>query len=133
MRCIPLALALSGALAVPFGSHAEVYKWVDERGVINYGTKPPRDAVNVMKVDASGSNLRIIPTALPRTVPAQPERPLDNRRGGMAGSAVDRATLDQLDRALSWRERCFAERRVDCMNPTAATFDHTPSYAPPAR
>lgn len=28
------------------------------------------------------------------------------------------------------RERCFAERRVDCTAPTAATYDSPPSFSP---
>jgi hypothetical protein len=37
---------------------------------------------------------------------------------------VDAARLER------WREQCFAERRVDCDRPTAATFDMISSTSP---
>jgi hypothetical protein len=133
MRPVMLALMLIGASTVPLVSHAEIYKWVDERGVINYANKPPPNAGHVTRIDENTSNLSIIPTALPRTASPQAGRPPVNRFEGAAGGSIDRATLDQLERSLTWRERCFAERRVSCSDPTAATFDHTPAYAPPVR
>lgn len=42
MNCKTL-LALSLALAVPVAS-AQIYKWVDEKGQVHYGEKPPAGA-----------------------------------------------------------------------------------------
>jgi hypothetical protein len=48
---VPLLMAL--AAAVP--AAAQTYKWVDERGVVNYGTKPPR-GVQAERVDVERQN-----------------------------------------------------------------------------
>lgn len=48
---IPVLIAL--AVAAP--AAAQTYKWVDERGVVNYGTKPPR-GVPAERVDVERQN-----------------------------------------------------------------------------
>ncbi len=40
MRCLWIALLAMGLL---LPAHAQVYKWVDEKGVTQYGQKPPAD------------------------------------------------------------------------------------------
>ena len=41
--------ALISALALPQFAHAQIYKWVDEKGVTSYGNKPPPNAARRMK------------------------------------------------------------------------------------
>jgi hypothetical protein len=97
----------AGALAPP--AVAQLYKWVDEKGKTNYGSAPPASARDVEKVDERVS-----------TVPGQ--RP-EARPGG--GGAAKQAGPEAQQRAQSAagtdaaaaRERCIAERRVDCDDP----------------
>jgi hypothetical protein len=83
--------------------------------------------------------LSVIPSSRPQPAPLRArdlERDLGSRIARVGRdrdalpSRVDRATVAALGRQLEWRERCFAERRVDCTAPTAATYDITPSYSP---
>lgn len=136
LRCLLLS-----ALTMPLLAHAQVYKWVDQRGVTNYGEKPPGNVVNVTTVEAD-SNLSTIPLAIPQ----RPSRPGDatwearaamwearaaqlERNAAIAGS-LDRQILVGGQDPAAWRERCFAELRVDCLRPTPATYDYIPSFNP---
>ena len=128
--------ALISALALPQFGHAQIYKWVDEKGVTSYGNKPPPNAGRFATLTDGESRLSVIPSSRPQQAPAARERDLESRiaraerdRDALP-NGVDRATVDALGRQLEWRERCFAERRVDCTAPTAATYDITPSYSP---
>ena len=126
-------LALLGALALPLLAHGQVYKWVDQTGVVTYGNKPPQNAAGLTRLAEGDSRVSVIPA--PRPQPARGTRgaDLENRMARdpqVIPSGVDRATVAALGRELEWRERCFAERRVDCTAPTAATYDTTPSFSP---
>lgn len=108
-----IAAALGFVLAAPL--HADVYRWVDARGSVSYGQKPPAGAQNVRRLSMEAGNVSVIPIVMPRALPlAASEAPAPNVR---AVVPPDGARLDR------WREHCFAERRVDCDRPTAATFD----------
>lgn len=128
MRPLVLSLLLCAA-ALPV--QAQVYRWVDDRGVINYGNKPPERAGRVTRLNGDESRLSIVPAA-PRlahaAAPSLPPAPVPLTNA--APSAIDRATVEAAGRAVAERERCFAERRVDCASPTGATYDYGPAYSP---
>jgi hypothetical protein len=42
-------------------ARAELYKWVDENGVTNYGDAPPKTARKTTSLDASKSSLSVFP------------------------------------------------------------------------
>lgn len=112
------------AAAVP--ASAQVYRWVDDRGVVNYAAKPPGDGRTAVRIDMQDSRVSIIPAAsrapLPPTAQLPPASP--NFPG-----LVDQTTVGGLVLSPDARARCIAERRVDCDNPSAATFDIVPSLA----
>jgi hypothetical protein len=120
--------ALVSVLAFAPAAQAQVYKWIDERGTTSYGSKPPPNARRVTQLTEADSRVSIIPS------PAAPARERDPdirlarvERGREAPViAADRVSVAE----TGWRERCFAERRVNCTAPTAATHDITPSFAP---
>lgn len=123
------------ALTMPLLAHAQIYKWTDQKGVTNYGNKPPRNALNVATLQGD-SNLSTIPLAIPREPPRQVQsaeallleaRTAQLERIAVAGSG--RPIIVVPDAAL-WRDRCFAELRVDCLRPTAATYDYIPAFNP---
>ena len=126
MRPIELGFVVC-ALAAAVPASAQVYRWVDDRGVINYASKPPGDGRAAVRVDRMESRISIIPTA-----PRGPRAPLPPAAALPPASAsfpgfVDQATVGTL--SPEWRARCIAERRVDCDSPSAATFDFAPSIA----
>lgn len=131
LRCL-----LLGALAMPLLANAQIYKWIDQNGGTGYGQKPPRNAVKVTVLQAD-SNLSTIPLAIPRepqrqTQPAEAmweARAVQFERIAVSGG-FERPIAVPTQDAAAWRERCFAELRVDCSRPTDATFDNVPSFSP---
>lgn len=113
-----LAAAVLGAAPSAF---ADVYRWIDERGTTSYGEKPPRGARNVTRLTMDAGNVSVIPAAPARAAAPRPQVP---ERADLAAPPLIVA-----DDPARWRERCIAERRVDCENPTAATFDFAPPFA----
>lgn len=60
-RLLPslFALAVLGPLAQPAG--AQLYRWVDERGVVNYGDTPPANARQVTPLNPDKSGVSVVP------------------------------------------------------------------------
>jgi len=138
LRCL-----LLGVLTMPLLAHAQIYKWIDQKGGTSYGQKPPRDAVKVTVLQAD-SNLSTIPLPIPRERQRQTQpaaaiwearaamweaRAVQLERMGVSGG-FDRPIAVPTPDVAAWRERCFAELRVDCSRPTDATFDYVPSFSP---
>jgi hypothetical protein len=62
LRSLVLSLAvplLAGA--TPFAAQGALYKWVDERGVVNYGDRPPAGAKQVAQLEEATSSLSVVP------------------------------------------------------------------------
>ncbi len=60
-RLVAIAL-VAAATAAPIGAaYAELYKWVDENGVTNYGDAPPASARKTTTLDESKSSLSVVP------------------------------------------------------------------------
>lgn len=114
------AVLLSVFLALPVW--AEVYKWVDEKGVVNYGSTPPagRPTTELPK-DSSGISVIQAPPPPP---PAAARNPTDERveRLERALEAEQAARYAQEreaeDRRLAAIAQCEQNRGVDCdVNP----------------
>jgi len=60
-RSLPLLMAFTLLLAAPAQLRAEVYKWVDERGVVNYGDRPPARAGNARPLEIDLDSATLIP------------------------------------------------------------------------
>jgi hypothetical protein len=92
MRARPLWLLLSLAAlaAAPLAAPAALYKWVDDRGVVNYGDTPPPGAKQVTQLDESASTLSV--------VPGIPKEELDRLRERETQARVERLEreLDEL-------------------------------------
>jgi hypothetical protein len=48
-------------VAAPVAAQAPLYKWVDERGVVNYGDAPPAKAKKISQLDEATSSLSVVP------------------------------------------------------------------------
>lgn len=132
MRLVSIGV-LAAALLAALPASAQVFRWVDSRGVIHYSDTAPANASGVTRLDLMESRISIIPTA-PRAAPGQAQRaaampPPPAAPQGFPGT-VDQSTVMALESVADWRARCIAQRRVDCDRPTAATFDIT-SFSPP--
>lgn len=136
MASMPLLLGLWAALALAGTAQAQVYKWVDEKGVVNYSSTPPPKGRSATTVDESKGRVT--------TVPA-PEAQRD--AGAAAGDPALRRRVDQLEREAAaqrqtaaqqeaaaaeayrrWREQCITERRVDCDDPYRGSLDYRYEY-----
>ncbi|MGE5791408.1 MAG: DUF4124 domain-containing protein [Bacteroidota bacterium] len=136
---IPLLAALTCAVALTGPVHGQVYKWVDDKGVVNYSSSPPPKGKKVVKLDEESGRVTTV-----RAPDARREDP---------GAAVDpalRRRVDQLEREAAaqrqtaaqqeaaaaevyrrWVEQCRAERRVDCDDPSRGALDPGYGYAYP--
>ena len=71
--CLALLLALVAGAAVA----AEAYRWVDDKGVVNYGEKPPANRpAKPVNTEPTG----VIETSPPGKAAAEPQRGFDEPR-----------------------------------------------------
>ena len=107
---------------------AQLYKWTDETGTTNYGSKPPANARNVQKLDDSKSRVSTVPGMKPEEIRAEQDRAQQQKIDGLERDlAAQRRETANAQAAASdpqWRERCLADRRVDCDDPSRGTFDY---------
>jgi hypothetical protein len=135
MRNVQLA-TLAALLALAPLVHAETYKWVDEKGVVNYSNTPPTNAKSV-KLDEEQGRVSTIETYdYSRGGAGTREKALQERvarleqevaYGRQAAAMEERAAAEAY---RQWRERCLAQRRVDCDDPYAGAYD--PGYVYPS-
>jgi len=106
-------VTLASAVMLFGVAHAQVYKWVDAKGVVNYSSSPPPKGKGVVKLDEDNGRVTTIPA---------PEM----RRGDPAAAAAETHRR--------WVEQCRADRRVDCDDPSRGAYvDPGYGYAyPPA-
>jgi len=123
MRRLILSSALVSVLCLPaIPVFAQVYKWVDEKGVVNYSNESPADR-KATQLDPKSSRVSIIASD-------------ETRRQVPTASASDRVLAEKIDRlerkldaeryarsvseaqaqaaADSWYQQCLRDRRVDC-------------------
>jgi len=92
VRSALLAAALV-CVAAPAAADGALYKWVDQRGVVNYGDKPPPGAKHVTQIDESKTNVSVVPGLDKETLDDMNERAM-------------RARIERLERELQeLRER----------------------------
>ncbi len=128
-----LAAGLAAVLLAwtPFAS-AQVYRWIDERGGVNYGNKPPANARNVTVMNESDGKVSTVPGLTPQQLEAGRER-ADQRRMDRLERELEierranRVNRSQSGDYQSWLEQCRAERRVDCDDPSRGAI--APGYA----
>ena len=100
------ALPLLFALVAAAPAHAQVYKWVDERGITNYSGEPPKDAKTQSKARIVEDTLSVYTP--PKAVTQAIEDAREQRKSPLAEK------VDDLERQLE------AERRARQSAATAA-------------
>ena len=132
-------LCRSAAVVIVFLGAApawgQVYKWVDDKGVVNYSSRPPADRKSALLDPNSVSVSTYTPAELPgkaaKAAPSENERALAERVAALERKLeAERAARQSVDiaqaRYLEQRaDQCFRDRRVDC-----DFAGHDPYYAP---
>jgi hypothetical protein len=87
-------LALAATLLAVAPLHAQqLYRWVDEKGVVNYGDQPPPKATDARRVDAEG-RVTVVPGLSKEQMQRAAE--IDERRRAQAQKAeAERRARDQ--------------------------------------
>lgn len=130
---LPLAAVFAG-LAVLIGASpatAQVHKWTDERGVVQYSSKPPADGRKTTVVDTAPAAAGASPDAAREARrqaqrekkelrQMQKERAKREREQDSELAARQRSVQSSQSQARNAeaarlaREKCLAERRTDC-------------------
>jgi hypothetical protein len=127
-RVLQVAIA-AATLALAQAAYAQVYKWVDEKGVVNYSSTPPEKRKSTRLDEESGRLSTVESYNYARNLPSPRERALQDRVDRFEQEAArNRQTAAQQEAAaqqaqLQWREACIAQRRVDCDDPYATPYD----------
>ena len=101
MRPVLLCALVAAAYAVALPAAAQVYRWVDERGVVNYTSLRPPAGVQVTRLDTHASRNNAISESVHG--PALP--PLPPPAASAPPGDVDRATVEAVGRTLALRHR----------------------------
>jgi len=107
------------ALLAAGSARAQVYKWVDDRGVVNYSSQPPGDrksrvldpnsvSVSIYEAPTAAEDASLREKALVERI-ASLERRLDAERNARQSLARPEATAMDIQ-----YERCLRDRRIDC-------------------
>ena len=102
---LPFVL-LAALLAMPAAVPAQLYKWIDEDGGVNYGDTPPPNAKNVRPV--SPGNVSVVPGVPKDQIDAMRERD-EQRRREREQREADQARAAEAARAAPPREPQYAE------------------------
>jgi hypothetical protein len=127
------SLVLAICAAAPVASAQTIYKWVDERGVVNYGNADVPKTRQVSVVDTTPPVTAAQPNAKPRDTAVRQARlsDADMLREELMRSREEVARLRQnaapgaksnSGRApegfAAWRETCEQQHRLDCNEAT---------------
>ena len=109
---IPVFLAAAFALAGP-AAHAEVYKWVDANGKVQFSDKPPPDQKNVKQLDLKNTTVSPADKAAAEArAAAEKARSQDTAAKPPAKSDAKKADPDEGKSDLQKSEECFAKYRL---------------------
>lgn len=118
-RILP-QLLLAAAIAAPLPVMAQLYKWVDADGVVNYGDLPPADAKNVRAVEQT--SLSVAPSMSKEQMDAMRERDEQRRQ-----ERLQREVEDARARAMS-RPPADAQPELLADDGYAYDYDYGPLY-----
>ena len=141
----PLLLASMGLLATPLCHAQQVYKWTDDKGVVNYTTIPPSQrkstSVDVAPAAAAVGEARSTGEAEYWRARSQREaaseltlervrRETEELRQAKLRqeiAAAETAAREKTAAQLA-RDQCRSERRVDCESPAANNWPGSGGY-----
>ena len=128
------SLLFVAALVAATAAYGQVYKWIDDKGVVNYSSTPP-DNRKSQQLDEDKGRVSTVPGYdISKADAARREQALKDRVARLEQDASRNRQTAAAQDAWSaeayrqWRERCIADRRTDCDNP-AGYYD--PGYYTP--
>jgi hypothetical protein len=127
-----LTLLLLAGLTAATAAHAQVYKWVDDKGVVNYSSTPPPKGKGAVTLDEDKGRVTTVPAPVRSDPSAAGDPALRQRVDRLEReAATQRQAAAQQEAAAAeahrrWVEQCRAERRVDCDDPNRGAF--APGY-----
>lgn len=101
------------------GASAEIYKWVDQKGVTNYSSTPPAKA-RAQTLDQEAATVSVYQTTAPQDLTRlndlmqQKVAMLENQLRAERQTYQTQQASYQTDPGLAYYEQCLKERRVDC-------------------
>jgi hypothetical protein len=105
-RLILLFALLAALLAMPAAVPAQLYKWIDVDGGVNYGDTPPPKAKNVRPVNQG--SVSVVPGVPKEQIDAMRERD-EQRRREREQREADQARAAEAARAAPPREPQYAD------------------------
>ena len=111
---------LAAALLTAVPASAELFKWVDERGVVTYSNAPPTTGKQPKKIEIVPERVSVYTPDAELTRALQPDARRDARIASLERQieSARRAPASAPDpsnaRQAAAYERCIADRRVDC-------------------
>lgn len=115
-----IVVLLLTALAAAPAARAELFKWVGEDGVVNYGDRPPADARDVKPLDEADSKLSV--------VPGIPREDLDRMREREAQARLDRLEREVAELRAREVARATAPVIVEASEPVVYGYPVYPAY-----
>ena len=112
MKMSLLGMLAAAAIAVPAAAHADVYKWVDEKGGVTYGNAPPPGAKKLTQLNEENGRVSTVPGIPPEQLARLRQLELEAR-------------VQRLEREL------YEQRMRDAMaaaQPYPAYADYAPGY-----
>lgn len=128
--------AACAAAALPWPASGDIFKWVDEKGVVNYGESPPQNR-QAKRVDVDRAPVSVYSPA-PDAGASSSEKDLSQKIDGLERelarkrSKADVASQQAGERETQRLERCRRDRRVDCDEILFEDYPPAVIYAPPA-
>lgn len=126
-RCAGAALLL-----LALNASADVYRWVDEHGVVNYGGNPPAGS-KAKLLDAENARVSIVPApGKPATTVQSGEQAALRERLGKLESQLDEerrlralAQASEADQLARARADCEVQRRLNCDSDPYGRYEPT--------
>jgi hypothetical protein len=121
----PLSVLMALLLAAPVPVQAQLYKWLDADGVVNYGDLPPPDAKNVQAVGPA--SLSVVPGVPKEQMEAMRERDEQRRQAALKLEA------DEARARASARAAGGVPSELQTYEEYAYDYDYGPffGYGPP--
>jgi Domain of unknown function (DUF4124) len=120
-----LSVLMAGLLAAPVPVMAQLYKWLDADGVVNYGDIPPPSAKNVQSVGPA--SLSVVPGVPKEQMDAMRERDEQRRQEALQRDA------DEARARASARAASGVPSELQSYEEYAYDYDYGPvfGYGPP--
>jgi hypothetical protein len=99
---IRLRVVCALALAAPLAAQAEIYRWVDDRGVINYSSTKPEGVKKITQVAEDNGRVSTVPGISPELLAQQRQLELEARIQRLERELYEQRARDAMAAAQSY-------------------------------